>query len=196
MPVRRKIPFREGIYFITFTCFQWMHLIRLTHGYDLVYQWFDKLYSLGHYVCGYVIMPNHIHLLTGFRNSPLSINSIVGNGKRYLGYQIIDRLEQNNELELLTKLQKGVSAGDRKRGKLHEIWQPSFDWKECDSEHILIQKLDYIHANPCTGKWNLADSPVDYIHSSAGFYLGMEHPEYRITHYQELDDFDLTKENR
>ena len=141
-------------------------------------------------------MPNHIHLLTGFRNSPLSINSIVGNGKRYIGYQIIDRLEQNNELELLTKLQKGVSAGDRKRGKLHEIWQPSFDWKECDSEHILIQKLDYIHANPCTGKWNLADSPVDYIHSSAGFYLGMEHQEYRITHYQELDDFDLTKENR
>ena len=136
MPIRRKIPFREGNYFITFTCFQWMPLIRLIQGYDLVYQWFDKLYLLGHYVCGYVIMPNHIHLM---------------------------------------------------------IWQPSFDWKECDSEYILIQKLDYMRANPCTGKWNLTDSPVDYIHSSAGFYLGMEHQEYRITHYQELDDIDLTK---
>jgi len=196
MPVRRKIPFCEGIYFITFTCFRWLPLIELTRGHDFVYQWFDRLQSLGHFVCGYVIMPNHVHALLGFRKSRLSINSVIGNGKRYIGYQIIDQLERDKQFELLAKLETGVSNSDRKRGKLHKIWQSSFDWKECDSDKIINQKLDYIHTNPCTGKWNLARSPIDYLHSSAGFYLGEKQHGFTVTHYQELDDIDLTTEIR
>jgi hypothetical protein len=28
-----------------------------------------------------------------------------------------------------------------------------------------------MHDNPCRGKWNLVGSPVEYKHSSAGFYI-------------------------
>jgi hypothetical protein len=35
---------------------------------------------------------------------------------------------------------------------------------------IIRQRLNYIHSNPCTGKWNLADMPESYVHSSAGYY--------------------------
>jgi len=43
MPVRRDIPYNEGLFFITFTCYKWISLIEQTGGYDLVYEWFEYL---------------------------------------------------------------------------------------------------------------------------------------------------------
>ena len=34
-------------------------------------------------------MPNHLHALIAFRNTGQSINTIVGNGKRFMAYEII-----------------------------------------------------------------------------------------------------------
>jgi REP element-mobilizing transposase RayT len=45
---------------------------------------FDHLKSKGHYLTGYVIMPNHVHALIGFRRNDQSINTIIGNGKRFI----------------------------------------------------------------------------------------------------------------
>lgn len=56
-------------------------LFDITNSYDLVYKWFDYLKDNGHYVIGYVIMPNHLHAVIGFRNTGKSINTIVGNAK-------------------------------------------------------------------------------------------------------------------
>ncbi len=39
---------KDGIYFITFTCYKWMPLIELTNSHDLVYKRFDYLKSKGH----------------------------------------------------------------------------------------------------------------------------------------------------
>jgi len=38
------------------------------------------------------------------------------------------------------------------------------------SDKVFEQKFDYIHNNPCSGKWNLADEPLNYKYSSAKFY--------------------------
>lgn len=35
---------------------------------------------------------------------------------------------------------------------------------------VSYQKLDYVHNNPCTGKWQLAIEPSAYTFSSASFY--------------------------
>jgi REP element-mobilizing transposase RayT len=69
MSVRRQIPEYDGIYFITITCSEWLHLFELSNGYEEVYKWFDHLKGKGHFIVGYVIMPNHIHALIAFRNS-------------------------------------------------------------------------------------------------------------------------------
>jgi hypothetical protein len=45
-----------------------------------------------------------------------------------------------------------------------------FDWKYCESDLLKFQKLHYIHANPCKGKWNLSSKPEGYTHSSVRFY--------------------------
>lgn len=38
------------------------------------------------------------------------------------------------------------------------------------SPKVAYQKLQYIHANPCTEHWQLAKEPCDYEYSSASFY--------------------------
>jgi len=193
MPVKRKITETEGVYFITFTCFQWLSLIEQTKSYDLVYKWFDHLKSKGHYITGYVIMPNHVHVLIAFRNTGQSINTIVGNGKRFIAYEIIRRLEQQQENKLLHRLYLSVEAKDKERNKKHEVWEDSFNWNECRNHQYMKQKLDYIHDNPVRGKWNLATTAADYEHSSARFYICGEHAAYTVMNFLELDDIDLTK---
>ena len=93
---------------------------------------------------------------------------------------------------MLEILSSGVPKSDKKRKKLHEIWEKSFDWKECINTSFIIQKLDYMHNNPCVGKWNLVSNPVDYPHSSAKYYLTGEQGVYHITNFMELEDIDLS----
>ncbi|MEQ1678611.1 MAG: hypothetical protein ABL876_18085, partial [Chitinophagaceae bacterium] len=139
---------RPGIYFITFTCHRWLPLIEQTQGFDLVYNWFGILANNGHIINGYVIMPNHLHLLTYYAGGNQSLNTIVGNGKRFMAYSIVERLIKQGDNTLLQTLQAGVTAKDRTRGKKHAIWKDSFDVKECRTEKFILQKLHYIHNNP------------------------------------------------
>lgn len=160
----------------------------------MVYNWFDHLLTKGHYVIGYVIMPNHVHAVIGFRNTGESINTIIGNGKRFMAYSIIERLKNQGERELLQLLENNVEKSRRARNKQHHVWELSFDWKHCSSEAFINQKLDYFHDNPCKGKWNLCNSPVEYNHSSAKFYLTGEQGVYPVTSYAYvIGEVDLTK---
>ena len=67
-------------------------------------------------------MRNHLHALIAFRNTGQSINTIVGNGKRFMAYEIIKRLEQQSETGLLHRLNLAVEEKDKERNKKHEIW--------------------------------------------------------------------------
>ena len=191
MAVKQTIPYNHGIFFITITCYKWIPLIEKTNSYDAVYNWFDHLKSKAHYIVGYTIMPNHIHALIRFQNTGKKINTIIGNGKRFMAYEIITRLKEQNEEEMLNQLQLAVEIKDRQRNKQHEVWDDSFDWKDCTK--FIKQKLDYMHNNPCKGKWNLASSPVEYKHSSAFFYATGEQGNYQVTSFMELKDVDLSR---
>ena len=121
IPVKRTIPHNSGTLFVTFTCHQWLPLIEKTNGYDIIYKWFDHLKSYGHHTNGYVIMPNHVHVMISFINAKQSINRIIGNGKRFMAYEIIKRLETNNELDLFQNLSNKVEVSRKNNNKLHEV---------------------------------------------------------------------------
>ncbi|MBI3219879.1 MAG: hypothetical protein HYZ44_10230 [Bacteroidetes bacterium] len=193
MSVKRTIPHSEGTYFITITCSQWLRLFEIADSYHVVYKWFDHLKSKGHYINAYVIMPNHFHALISFRNTGQSINTIIGNGKRFMAYDIVEQLKQRNLGELLDTLQANVTPADTARKKKHNVFEVSFDWKECLTEKFIEQKVNYIHENPCRGKWNLVNNLSSYVHSSAGFYLTGKHGAYEVTSYELMKDLDLTK---
>jgi REP element-mobilizing transposase RayT len=192
MAVRKAIPEREGLYFITITCTRWSNLFGLTNNYQVVYNWFDHLKIQGHFIIGYVIMPNHLHALIAFRRKSQSINTMIANGKRFMAYEIVENLKRGGKNDLLNILTSYVNITDRKRGKHHEIFEPSFDWKECYCTPFIEQKLNYIHQNPCRGTWNLSRSPQEYYHSSARFYILGETGSYPVKSYNKLQDEDLT----
>ncbi len=59
---------------------------------------------------------------------------------------------------------------EAKKGQIHKVFEDSFDAKECYSQEFIFQKLDYIHHNPVSKKWQLVNDFADYEYSSAGFY--------------------------
>lgn len=188
MPVKQTIPFSFGTFFITFTCHEWLPLLEKVKGYDIVYKWFDHLKTKGHFINGFVIMPNHVHTLLSFVETDQSINTIIGNGKRFMAYEIIKRLGNNGEAILLKELSNNVEAKRKANKKLHAVWELSFDWKECVGWNFMNQKLDYMHDNPCVKQWNLCHSPSEYLHSSAKFYITGEQGIYPVTNFMEMED--------
>ena len=126
-------------------------------------------------------MPNHLHLLIDFEATAKSINTIVSNGKRFMAYEIVKRLQEQNKADILLQLQEEVINSDKDRGKQHQVFERSFDCKEITSQHFFLQKLDYVHNNPCSGVWNLSGSPMEYQHSSAKYYIEGKQGIYLIS---------------
>jgi hypothetical protein len=137
-------------------------------------------------------MPNHVHTLVAFSQTDKNINTIVANGKRFIAYEIVKQLKQQGNNTVLLQLESLVNNTDRKRGKLHEVFEPSFDCKEIFSDKFVYQKLDYLHHNPCRYKTILAPTPELYLHSSAAQYCGTKNVLYEITTYATLQEINLT----
>ena len=187
MPVRFQHDQQDhSIYFVTFTCFKWKWLFDLSDGWHTAYKWFNALYNKGVRVTGYVIMPNHIHSLLYFPQMPKSLNSVVSNAKRFMAYEIIKGLEKKNHILLLEELHGYVKKNDLKKGQRHKVFEESFDAKECRGRKFIKQKLDYMHKNPVSKRWQLVNDFTDYPYSSASFYeKGIKHYD-RLLHVAEV----------
>jgi REP element-mobilizing transposase RayT len=179
MSVRHQIPYKSGIFYITITCARWIPLFEKYNLYSVVYDWFNYLKSQGHYINAYVIMPNHLHAIISFSHTEKSINKIVGDGKRFMSYAIIQKLKELQEAEQL-------------RNKKHEVFEPSFDWKLLESDNFFEQKLSYIHTNPVRTNIPIVKDPIEYIHSSALQYFNGNHYLYEIKLIHEMKDINLT----
>ena len=182
-----KLHMDIGVYFCTVTCYVWLDLIEETNTYHAVYRWFKHLQHDGCRVVGYVIMPNHFHVLVYLSHAGTSLNKMVGECKRFMAYEIVTALKAQQKDELLWKLKTSVPKNEKFIGKLHQVFKPSFDARFCHSEWMLEQKLDYIHHNPVRGKWNLVDDFTKYPHSSAAFYELNEKGIDELVHYKELE---------
>ena len=167
-------------------CYEWMHLFEFTNSYDLVYDWFDILKKDKIEVVSYVIMPNHVHSILYFPKVGFSLNKILSNGKRFMAYELINRLEKVNDTNTLTILQNALTERERKKKQLHKVFKDSFDAKPIYSEKFMMQKLNYVHYNPVKGKWNLAKDFVSYEHSSASFYEEGIAMHFVPKHYKDL----------
>ena len=172
MSVRKTHNTKEIAYFITFTCINWIPLIELTDLYGNIYSWFDRLNNENELILGYVIMPNHLHFLLYHQDPERTLNKIIGEGKRFLAYEILKRLKNNFKSDLLPNiLSDYVTLNEKTKGQKHKVWDDSFDAKPVYSKRVAEQKLQYIHINPVKGAWHLVKDFALYPHSSAGYYL-------------------------
>ena len=110
-------------------------------------------------------MPNHVHCILFFPTEKYDLNKIVGNGKRFMAYEIVKRLEAANDSKTLLQLKEGLTDRDAKKGQKHKVFEDSFDAKPIYHRDFLLQKINYIHLNPVRGKWRLVEHWEDYEYS-------------------------------
>lgn len=184
MAIKLKHSGDYSTYFCTFTCFNWLNLFAITNSYDLVYKWFSYLQEKKNAdIVSYVIMPNHLHCILHFLDESFELNKIIGNAKRFMAYEMIERLNAKNEESIITTLANSVSLREKKKGQNHKVFEDLFDAKAIFSQKFLEQKLEYIHNNPVSGKWQLVKEFTEYEHSSASFYeLGIV-KHFKPLHY-------------
>jgi putative transposase len=114
------------------------------------------------------------------------LNVIVSNGKRFITYEIIKRLEQKVLTKVLSQLKEGLTERDLAKGQKHKGFEDSFDAKPIYHRSFLLKKVNYIHLNCVHGKWKLAEHWEDYEYSSAPFYVKNKSDSFVPVHYEEL----------
>lgn len=129
-------------------------------------------------VYGFVIMPNHLHLIWELleRNGMEKPNASL---MKFTSHRIqADLRKHHREVLEIFKVEDNLS-------REYHFWQREGWPMVLYTPKVIFQKLDYIHNNPVQGKWMLSDSPVDYKYSSAKFYeTGIDEFGF-LTHIQE-----------
>ena len=131
-------------------------------------------------------MPNHLHTIIHFTAPGFNLNKIISNAKRFMAYEIVNRLEGSTNHKILQDLRSNLTQREINKGQKHKVFKDSFDAKPIYADKFLFQKLDYIHGNPLKGKWTLAKDNVSYEHNSASFYELNEPKHFSPKHYKDL----------
>jgi putative transposase len=114
--------------------------------------------SAGLLLFAYVIMPDHIHVLTGSQRKPSEVLRYV-NG--ISGRRIIDFLKEGGFESSLHKL----SHFEGERQYKYSVWDHHSNVKLVTTENGLLQKVNYIHQNPVRA--GLVEPGDEYRWSSA-----------------------------
>jgi putative transposase len=113
---------------------------------------------------GYVVMPDHFHLLANPLNLDISI--VVGRIKGRAAVSILSWLRAEGHLLSLAKL---ALPRQRKSEQTHAVWMKEFSAVDIWSRKFIRQKLDYIHMNPVRGWVVRSSSKVAVVELSSVF---------------------------
>ena len=114
--------------------------------------------SAGFLLFAYVIMWDHMHLLT---NRPSTTSNVLRLLKGITARRLIDYLKENDHFSSLAKLQHQ----ERDRNYRYSLWQTEKNVLPIFSEGMFMEKVNYIHRNPVRA--GLSDHPEEYQWSSA-----------------------------
>ena len=161
---RRKSYMELGeINFWTTTVNQWQKLLWDDSYKAIVIQSLDFLSNARKIdVFGFVIMPNHLHLIWRI----LGLNgkeTPQGSFLKFTAHEFRNKLSVEDP-EILHYYK--VNAHNKK----YEFWQRDPLAIHVYTKEVAFQKLDYTHFNPLAEHWSLASDPTEYYYSSARFY--------------------------
>lgn len=161
---QRKSQLNYGeIYFWTATINQWQHLLLHNSFKDVILQSINNLSERGKVdVFSFVIMPNHIHLIWRL-NEKNGKESPHASFLKFTAHEFKKMLIAQGEEKLMSYL---VDA----KNKEYEFWKRDSLATILFTREVAYQKMDYIHRNPCAGKWQLVADYCDYSYSSAAYY--------------------------
>ena len=167
------------IQFFTAVCYDWLSLLKSEECKNIIinalqYRVKTKQVAIG----GFVVMPNHIHIIwriaagTKREDFQRDLLKITAKG-------LIDILSRTDP-DMIKKIT--VDLKDRK----FQVWKRNSMSIDLYNEKFLLQKLNYIHNNPCQPKWELVAHPYDYLYSSAKYYYNRNDPFQLLKHYADI----------
>jgi putative transposase len=143
LPINMQKPKRfqhqRCLHFITFSCYHRMQLLGSTAARDAFEHELERIRTwYGCFIAGYVVMPEHVHLLV---TEP-----------------------ERGELAVAIQMLKQITSRRLRPANLQRFWQVRYYDFPVWSEKKRIEKLRYIHRNPV--KRGLAARPADWEWSS------------------------------
>jgi putative transposase len=148
---------RCDLHFVTFSCFRRRPYLGTIEARNCFVRILDKIRCRHDFVLiGYVVMPEHVHLLIG--------EPSTGNPS-----EVLQVLKQNVSRALQSRYWqelRGAACGDARAASA--FWQRRFYDFNVWSEQKLREKLVYMHENPV--KRNLVSHPEDWPWSSWSHY--------------------------
>ena len=161
--IRNSKMLLNEIHFWTDTIKDWKYLLTDNFYKNIILDcWHELVKRKKITIYGFVIMPNHLHVLW---------EMMAANGKE-MPYASFNKFTSHQFLETLRIKDPPSLSGfiENDMERKHRFWQRDPLAVCMRSKETFEQKLDYTHFNPLQEHWNLASRPEDYKWSSARFY--------------------------
>jgi REP element-mobilizing transposase RayT len=158
-----EITFNHYPQFFTSTILEWKHLLADDKMKDIIISSLQFLVNDRRVIIyGFVIMPNHIHLIWQIQDA-FEKAKVQQSFLKYTAQQMKFTLAKTDAGELA---KYKVKASDRE----YQFWERNPLSIDLWSRPIFLQKLNYMHNNPSQPYWKLCQYPEEYRYSSAKFY--------------------------
>ncbi len=158
------------LHFITFTCYRRLPLLLSIRARNALVQILGEVRDrYGFSLVGYVVMPEHIHLLISepAKGTPSTVIQVL---KQRVSRRLRRRKSKSTG-QLNLAFEDGVDA-------LPRFWQRRFYDFNVWSLKKRVEKLHYMHMNPLKRK--LVDHPRDWPWSSFSFYSDLKSGLIRV----------------
>ena len=173
MPSRLKRQDESGhIHFLTISTFHRLQFFHDDGIKEIITTGMKSLRDKHHILLiGYVIMPEHLHLLILPQQPndehPIPVSTLLNTFKQYVGFHAKARLREIWKLngELWNKPLNQWAHGEFGS---QQIWKTRCYDRNVVCEQELVEKLDYCHKNPVTR--GLVATADEWIWSSYRFY--------------------------
>ena len=152
---------RGDLHFVTFSCYRRLPLLRTIRARNLFVRALGAIHERYKFLLvGYVVMPDHVHLLIS--EPPKSTPSVMLKALKQRVSRDL-RKKKHEAADVQLRLPFMIDATG-----LPRFWQPRFYDFNVYSSRKVREKLDYMHANPV--KRGLVKNPGAWMWSSFLFY--------------------------
>ncbi|MEW6050899.1 MAG: transposase [Candidatus Zixiibacteriota bacterium] len=161
MPKLRHYDHLGTARFVTFSCYNRQQLLTNLVARETVLAELSRLRGVYRIrLLGYVIMPEHVHLVL-LPPDDLRLGPTIGVFKTRSAHTILSWMRSDPQHAWW--IQRRASGGAA-------VWERRCYDHNCRTPEIVIEKIKYCHDNPV--KRGLADRPEDWQWSSCRWYLG------------------------
>jgi putative transposase len=155
---------RGDLHFLTFSCYERRDFLATKRARDLFLSEMERVRGeYGFRLVGYVVMPNHVHLLMG---EP--VERTVSTVLQMLKQRVARKMRQGERQDPPSKTEGGAPASAFDETEPRAFWQARFYDFNVYSQSKVNEKLEYMHANPVVRK--LVGHPKEWVWSSWSNY--------------------------